>query len=93
MLAPRSARTLYNAVDALHPGLRVDVAPELDEVEPGLALLLGALEWRSRLRFGRGFSWQPRERRRALLATWPGRALRPRLEALVARAQLRAEGA
>ncbi len=92
MSAPRAARTLYNAADALHPGLTVDVAAELDVADPRMALLLEVLEWRSRLRFGRGFSWQPRERRRVLLASWPGRALRPRVEALVARAQSRAEG-
>lgn len=93
MTAPRRARTLYNAADALHPDLALDVAAELDGDDRGLALLLAALEWRSRLRFGRGFSWQTRERRRALLRSWPGRVLRPRVEALVTRAQSRADGA
>lgn len=93
MPASRAARTLYNAADALHPGLSLDVMAERAGVDRRLTWLLEALEWRSRLRFGRGFSWQPRERRRALLESWPGRAVRPRVEALVARAQSRAEGA
>jgi hypothetical protein len=91
MLAPRTARTLYNVADALHPGLDRDVARALDGPDPRLAWLLEALEWRSRLRYGRGFSWQPRPRRRSLLERWPGPELAGRVEALVA--QSRAEGA
>jgi hypothetical protein len=94
-LTPRAARTLYNVADALEPGLARDVTAALDGDDPGLGRLLAALEWRSRLRYGRGFSWQPRERRRALLEGWPGRVLRPRVEALLEApgAQSRAEGA
>lgn len=93
MPAQRAARTLYNTADALHPALSLDVVAELADVDRRLAWLLDALEWRSRLRFGRGFSWQPRERRRALLASWPGRAVARRVQERIARAQSRADGA
>ena len=93
MLTPGIARTLYNVADALEPGGRTDVLAEMGVPALRLRLLLRALEWRSRLRYGRGYSWQPRERRRALLESWPGSRVRRRVERALVRAQSRAEGA
>jgi hypothetical protein len=81
-LSARAARILYNVDDALRPDAEPaeDVAPHvaraLRHEGVGAArrawLLLHALEWQPRatLASRRGFSWLPRERRRALLAGW-----------------------
>jgi hypothetical protein len=81
-LSPRAARVLYNVADALagEGAPPVDVAPaverEIRHRGVGTArrvwLLLFLIEWLpiATLRERRGFSWLPRERRRALLAGW-----------------------
>lgn len=84
-LSPRAARVLYNVADAL-PGAGeppVDVAPaverEIRHRGVGTArrvwLMLFLIEWLplATFRARRGFSWLPRERRRALLAGWEHR--------------------
>jgi hypothetical protein len=81
-LPPRAWRTLYNVADALEPvaegEVAVDLAPAVDaalrdagEVR-ALRRILACLELEARARYApmRGFSWLPRERRRALLASW-----------------------
>lgn len=80
----------------------VDCLPALEralgEAGPSAARRLRAglalLEWRPllTLRAGRGLSWLPRERRRALLARWERGALAPGRRAL-ARLRRRVEGA
>ena len=81
-LSPRAARILYNVDDALAGDGEppVDVAPfvsrALRHQGVGAArrawLLLHALEWQPRVTLAgrRGFSWLPRECRRAILAGW-----------------------
>jgi hypothetical protein len=81
-LSRGAARVLYNAADALagDRAARVDVAAhaarELRHRGRGAArrtwLLLLWLEWEPllALRSRRGFSWLPREERRALLSRW-----------------------
>lgn len=78
-LSPRAVRVLYNVSDAIAADAAppVDVAPAIErEIRRrgvGAArrawLLLQWIEWRPRLelRARRGFSWLPREERRALL--------------------------
>jgi hypothetical protein len=80
-LSPRAARVLYNVTDALAPdgAHPFDVAPaverEIRHRGVGTArrtwLLLQWIEWLPRLSFRarRGFSWQPRDARRAWLRT------------------------
>ena len=72
-LSPRAARVLYNVADVLAPA--VDVAPAIEQAirhrGVGTArrmwLLLQWIEWLPRLalKSRRGFSWLPREERRA----------------------------
>ncbi len=94
-LSRRSARTLYNVADAWFPeerGSALDVAPGVERrirwAGVGAArstwLLLRALEWRPvvTLREPRGFSWLPRDERRALLDRWAAGRLGPRRRAL-----------
>jgi hypothetical protein len=80
-LSPRAARVLYNVADALAEGAPpVDVAPFVERqlrhrgvpAARRLWLLLLCIEWQpvAALRDRRGFSWLPRERRRAHLARW-----------------------
>ena len=74
-LSPRAARVLYNVSDVLAPA--VDVAPAVERAirhrGVGTArrtwLLLQWIEWLPRLalKSRRGFSWLPREERRAWL--------------------------
>jgi hypothetical protein len=76
-LSPRAARVLYNVTDAIAPdgAPAVDVAPEVERAirhrGVGTArrmwLLLQWIEWLPRLtlKSRRGFSWLPREERRA----------------------------
>jgi hypothetical protein len=73
-LSPRAARVLYNVSDVLTPGA-VDVAPAVERAirhrGVGTArrmwLLLQWIEWLPRLalKSRRGFSWLPRDDRRA----------------------------
>jgi hypothetical protein len=94
VLSGRAARTFYNAADALCPpepgpgAGDVDLCPLLEERLAGrpvrtraLRLHLWLLEWQPRLRLQRGFSFLPRERRRALLAGWEASAFPPRRRA------------
>jgi|GEM_PF-5494449 len=102
-LSPGSARILYNVDDALAPpgAPRVDVAPHvaraLRHAGVGAArrawLVLRLLEWQPRatLSSRRGFSWLPRERRRALLAGWEHSRLAARRRAFAWLARLLAE--
>jgi hypothetical protein len=102
-LSPRAARILYNVDDALRPDGEppVDVAPfvarALRHQGVGAArrawLLLHGLEWQpiATLRSRRGFSWLPREHRRALLAGWQRSRLPARRRALAWLAGLLAE--
>jgi len=81
-LSPRAARVLYNVADALagEGAQPVDVAPAVEReirhrgvgAARRLWLLLMMIEWQPVASFQerRGFSWLPRERRRALLAGW-----------------------
>jgi hypothetical protein len=92
-LSPRAARVLYNVADALaQEGAPVrDVAPQVERAirHRGVAtarrvwLLLLCIEWQPvlTLRERRGFSWLPRERRRALLRGWEGSRLGARRRA------------
>lgn len=102
-LSARAARILYNVDDALKRDgdPPVDVAPHVARVlrhrGVGAArrawLLLCALEWQPRatLASRRGFSWLPRERRRALLASWETSRLPARRRAFTWLAGLLAE--
>jgi hypothetical protein len=92
-LSPRAARVLYNVADALaeESAPVVDVAPFVEralrqrgvDAARRLWLLLLCIEWQplATLRAGRGFSWLPRERRRALLEGWERSRLGPRRRA------------
>jgi hypothetical protein len=78
-LSPRAARILYNVADALRdeaaPALDIAPAVEQEIRHRGVGaarrtwLLLQSIEWWPllTLRERRGFSWLPRERRRAWL--------------------------
>ncbi len=95
-LSPRAARVLFNVADAWGGG-DVDLVAAVERSladareRRWLELVLLGLEWepRLRLRSRRGFAWQTRETRRALLAGWersrfaPGRRAALRLRALV----------
>jgi len=94
VLSGRSARTFYNAADALLPpesgpgGGDVDLGPLLEERLAGsrlrtraLRLQLWLLEWQPRLRLQRGFSFLPRERRRELLQRGESSSFPPRRRA------------
>jgi hypothetical protein len=88
-LSPRAARVLYNVADALaeEGAAARDVAPGVERAirHRGVAtarrvwLLLLCIEWQPvlTLRERRGFSWLPRERRRALLRGWESSRLAP----------------
>ena len=92
-LSPRAARVLYNVADALadEGAPALDVAPFVERAirHRGVAaarrvwLLLLCIEWQPvlTLRERRGFSWLPRERRRALLRGWERSRLGPRRRA------------
>jgi hypothetical protein len=102
-LSPRAARILYNVDDALRPdgALPVDVAPHVSRAlrHQGVGaarrawLVLHGLEWEPivTLSSRRGFSWLPRERRRALLAGWERSALPARRRAFAWLAGMLAE--
>jgi hypothetical protein len=88
-LPRRTARTFYNAVDALRPAAppdgAVDLAPALAARfagwgwlrRAGFVAALAALEGAPRLTRGSGFSWLPREQRAARLARLEVSALPP----------------
>jgi hypothetical protein len=88
-LSPRSARVLYNVADALAPdgAPRTDVAPAVERAirHGGVPaarrtwLLLQCIEWlpRAALSARRGFSWLPREERRAWLRAIEGSRVGP----------------
>jgi hypothetical protein len=92
-LSPRAARVLYNVADALagEGAPPVDVAPAVEQAirhrGVGAArrvwLLLLCIEWQpvASFRERRGFSWLPRERRRALLEGWERSGFAPRRRA------------
>ena len=92
-LSPRAARVLYNVADALaeEGAPALDLAPFVESAirHRGVAaarrvwLLLLYIEWQPllTLRESRGFSWLPRERRRALLRGWERSRFGPRRRA------------
>lgn len=96
-LSPRAARVLYNVADAWAPpsadapgGGDLDLVPAVERrLAPrerrALEWTLRLLEWepRLRLRSRRGFAWQSRSQRRALLASWEASVLPVRRRAAV----------